>query len=74
MTIIAYQFHSLSDPFEGGEVSVGRILSQAQEVCATANTDQPFMCLDLTYIGVLLRDGYGLNTKTNIKVRTAQSV
>lgn len=40
----------------------------AKEVCATANTDQPFMCLDLTYISVLLKDGYGLNSKTKIKV------
>lgn len=49
-------------------MAVGSIVAKAQEVCATANTDQPFMCLDLTYIAVLLKDGYGLNMKTNIKV------
>lgn len=58
----------LIDPFEGGEVAVGSIVAKAKEVCATANTDQPFMCLDLTFIAVLLKDGYGLNMKTNIKV------
>lgn len=58
----------LIDPFEGGEVAVGTIVAKAKEVCATANTDQPFMCLDLTFIAVLLKDGYGLNMKTNIKV------
>lgn len=58
----------ISDPFEGGEITVGHFIDMAKEVCATANTDQPFMCLDLAYISVLLKDGYGLNTKTKIKV------
>lgn len=49
-------------------MAVGSIVAMAKEVCATANTDQPFMCLDLTFIAVLLKDGYGLNMKTNIKV------
>lgn len=59
---------SFVDPFEGGEITVAHFVNQAKEVCATANTDQPFMCLDVTYIAVLLKDGYGLNLKTNIKV------
>lgn len=58
----------LSDPFEGGEITVGHFVTMAKDVCATANTEQPFMCLDLTYISVLLKDGYGLNSKTKIKV------
>lgn len=49
-------------------MTVGQIMAKAKEVCLTANTDQPFMCLDLSFISVLLKDGYGLNTKTNIKV------
>lgn len=65
---IEIYFFPCKDPFEGGEVAVGSIVAMAKEVCATANTDQPFMCLDLTYIAVLLKDGYGLNMKTNIKV------
>ncbi|XP_031617363.1 ectonucleoside triphosphate diphosphohydrolase 5 isoform X2 [Contarinia nasturtii] len=58
----------LVDPFEGGEITVGDFVAKAKEVCATANTDQPFMCLDLTYISVLLKEGYGLNAKTKVKL------
>lgn len=47
---------------------MGDFITKAKEVCATANTDQPFMCLDVTYIAVLLKDGYGLNAKTKVKV------
>lgn len=48
---------------------MGSIVAKAKEVCAIVNTDQPFMCLDLTYIAILLKDGYDLNMETNIKVR-----
>lgn len=51
---------------------MGDFMAKAKEVCATANTDQPFMCLDLTYISVLLKDGYGLNAKTKVKVNATQ--
>lgn len=38
-------------------------------MCATApNPAEPFMCLDLIYISVLLKDAYGLDKKTKIKV------
>lgn len=47
---------------------MGDFIEKAKEVCATANTDQPFMCLDVTYISVLLKEGYGLNSKTKVKV------
>lgn len=57
------------DPFDGGEITVGDFISKAKEVCATPNVDQPFMCLDLTYISLLLKDGYNLDTKTKVKVR-----
>lgn len=57
------------DPFEGGEVTVGDFIAKAKDVCATANVDQPFMCLDVTYISILLKDGFGLDSKTKIKVR-----
>lgn len=58
----------LVDPFEGGEVTVGDFIAKAKEVCATANVDQPFMCLDVTYISILLKDGFGLDSKTKIKL------
>lgn len=58
----------LVEPFKGGEITVNDFAKKSREVCATANTDQPFMCLDLVYITVLLRDGYGLKANTPIKV------
>lgn len=59
------------DPFEGGETTVGDFISKTKEVCATANVDQPFMCLDLTYISILLKEGYGLDSKNKVKVSLA---
>lgn len=59
----------LVDPFKGGEIAVSEFTKKAREVCATPNTDQPFMCLDLVFISVLLQDGFGLKPTTNIKVR-----
>lgn len=59
----------LVDPFEGGEIAVAEFTKKAREVCAIANADQPFMCLDLVFISVLLQDGYGLKPPTKIKVR-----
>lgn len=58
----------LIDPFAGGEITVEEYRNKAREVCANANTEQPFMCFDLTFISVLLREGFGLNDKKKIKV------
>lgn len=58
----------VSDPFKGGDINVGDIFAKAKEICANANTDQPFMCLDITFIYVLLKDGYDLKPTTTIKV------
>lgn len=58
----------LVDPFLGGEVTVADFTKKAREVCATPNTDQPFMCLDLMFLSVLLSDGYGLKATTTIRV------
>ncbi|KAG5674465.1 hypothetical protein PVAND_004435 [Polypedilum vanderplanki] len=58
----------LVDPYLGGENTVADFSKKAREVCATANADQPFMCLDLVYISVLLQDGFGLKPQTNIKL------
>lgn len=57
------------DPFTGGEVTLQEVVEKAQLVCATANVDQPFMCLDLVYISTLLQDGYNLKPSTKIKVQ-----
>ncbi|XP_055381947.1 nucleoside diphosphate phosphatase ENTPD5 isoform X2 [Condylostylus longicornis] len=53
---------------EGGEITVGKFRDGAKEVCKQANTDQPFMCIDLTYISTLLREGYGLDNTKKIKL------
>lgn len=37
-------------------------------VCQEANTDQPFMCLDLTFIWMLLEKGFGLRPDTTVFV------
>lgn len=34
----------------------------------TPNTDQPFECLDLTFISVLLKDGFGLGSEKKLNV------
>lgn len=53
----------------GGEVTLNQFVDKAKEVCATGpNPAEPFMCMDLIYISVLLKDAYGLDKKTKIKV------
>lgn len=59
---------ALIDPFLGGMVQLSSFLKQAMETCDYPNTDQPFMCLDLTFIYVLLRDGFGLEPSTKLHV------
>lgn len=65
--VIAFQV-ALIDPFFGGVVQLGAFLKQAMETCDYPNTDQPFMCLDLTFIYVLLRNGFGLEPLTKLYV------
>jgi hypothetical protein len=56
------------DPFLGGEILVKDFTHKSREICNIANVDQPFMCIDLTFISVLLEEGYGLKPQTPIKV------
>lgn len=58
----------LIDPFKGGVVTVGQFLEAAQSSCMTPNTDQPFECLDLTFISVLLKDGFGLGSEKKLNL------
>uniref|UniRef100_A0A182QRL3 Ectonucleoside triphosphate diphosphohydrolase 5 n=1 Tax=Anopheles farauti TaxID=69004 RepID=A0A182QRL3_9DIPT len=58
----------LVDPIQGGETTVGEFVSKSREVCADANADQPFMCVDLVFISTLLEEGYGLKAKTPLKL------
>ncbi|XP_067011798.2 ectonucleoside triphosphate diphosphohydrolase 5 isoform X2 [Anabrus simplex] len=56
--------YGLIDPYLGGTVEVKNFRSAAVATCAVPNTEQPFMCLDLTFISVLLEDGFGLEPGT----------
>ncbi|XP_055546156.1 ectonucleoside triphosphate diphosphohydrolase 5 isoform X2 [Wyeomyia smithii] len=58
----------LVDPFQGGEATVHDFMMRAREVCQEANVEQPFMCIDLTFISILLEEGYGLKPKTPLKL------
>lgn len=74
-TIAAFSYYfdraiesGLVDPFAGGEITVEDYRKKAQEVCAIPNDEQPFMCFDLTFISVLLREGFGLNDGKKVKL------
>ncbi|XP_046822877.1 ectonucleoside triphosphate diphosphohydrolase 5 isoform X1 [Vespa velutina] len=56
----------LIDPFSGGVIHLGAFLKQATETCDYPNAEQPFMCLDLTFIYVLLHNGFGLEPSTRL--------
>uniref|UniRef100_A0A1B6DXP7 nucleoside diphosphate phosphatase n=1 Tax=Clastoptera arizonana TaxID=38151 RepID=A0A1B6DXP7_9HEMI len=58
----------LIDPFIGGSVTVQQFHTSAETVCYNPNVEQPFMCLDLMFITILLEDGYGLKPETKLKM------
>ncbi|KAK6621136.1 hypothetical protein RUM43_011442 [Polyplax serrata] len=58
----------LIDFKKGGAVTVDEIVSMAKAKCQEANVDQPFMCLDLVYISVLLRDLFSLPSTHKINM------
>ncbi|KRT82018.1 hypothetical protein AMK59_5959 [Oryctes borbonicus] len=58
----------LIDETTGGKVKVSDFKGAAKKVCNEANADQPFMCLDLTFIWILLEKGFGLRPDTNVFV------
>ncbi|GLV35393.1 NTPase [Carabus blaptoides fortunei] len=60
--------YGLIDPFTGGIVTVEQFMNAAKDACATINVDQPFMCLDLSYIWVLLEHGFGLKPATKLNL------
>ncbi|KAG5899973.1 hypothetical protein JTB14_034543 [Gonioctena quinquepunctata] len=58
----------LIDESTGGHIRVKDFKRAAEASCHEANAEQPFMCLDLTFIWVLLEQGFGLQENTNINL------
>lgn len=58
----------LTDESTGGNVKVDDFKKAAEKACHEANVDQPFMCLDLTFIWTLLEKGFGLRGDTTVYV------
>ncbi|XP_022906356.2 ectonucleoside triphosphate diphosphohydrolase 5 isoform X1 [Onthophagus taurus] len=56
----------LIDEAVGGRIKLNEFEKAAQNACNTANVEQPFMCLDLTFIWALLHKGFGLGPDTTI--------
>lgn len=56
----------LIDEKTGGQIQVKDFKKAAEKTCHEANAEQPFMCLDLTFIWVLLEKGFGLKEDTKI--------
>ncbi|XP_034941691.1 ectonucleoside triphosphate diphosphohydrolase 5 isoform X2 [Chelonus insularis] len=56
----------LVDPFTGGVISLGEFHKMMIDTCNYANADQPFMCLDLSFIYILLHDCFGLDNSTKL--------
>lgn len=54
----------LIDPFEGGKLTLQHYLDAGKTACRTVNADLPLLCLDLTYMGAILHNGYGLAKST----------
>lgn len=56
----------LIDFYKGGQVKVEDFKKQAEKTCHEANVEQPFICMDMTFIWLLLEKGFGLSLDTKI--------
>ncbi|XP_076316787.1 LOW QUALITY PROTEIN: ectonucleoside triphosphate diphosphohydrolase 5-like [Tachypleus tridentatus] len=57
----------LIDKDDGGVVLVGDFLKAAEKACSSdGDINMPFLCLDLTYIGSLLHNGFDLHLSKEI--------
>ncbi|KAJ8949895.1 hypothetical protein NQ318_010529, partial [Aromia moschata] len=72
-TIFAFSYYfdratevGLIDETTGGQIRVRDFKKPQKKSCHEANAEQPFMCLDLTFIWVLLEKGFGLKEDTKI--------
>ncbi|KAM6954611.1 ectonucleoside triphosphate diphosphohydrolase 5 [Aplochiton taeniatus] len=61
----------LIDTTRGGTLEVGDFKKGAKEVCknmAKRQSVQPFLCMDMTYITCLLKDGFGFKENTVLQL------
>nr|XP_057913799.1 ectonucleoside triphosphate diphosphohydrolase 5-like isoform X2 [Doryrhamphus excisus] len=61
----------LVDEVQGGTLEVRDFTRRAQEVCKKSSREagiRPFLCLDLTYISSLLKDGFGFKENTRLQL------
>ncbi|CAL4178670.1 unnamed protein product [Meganyctiphanes norvegica] len=58
----------LIDPYDGGILTVQEFLQASTQTCNIPNAEQPFACLDLTFISAFLTHGYGLKGTNTIKL------
>ncbi|XP_065157941.1 ectonucleoside triphosphate diphosphohydrolase 5 isoform X3 [Atheta coriaria] len=58
----------LIDETKGGSVTIEALKHAQTKVCEDPNTEQPFMCLDMSFIVSLLEDGLGLDNSTTINL------
>ncbi|XP_067848113.1 ectonucleoside triphosphate diphosphohydrolase 5 [Heptranchias perlo] len=59
------------DGEKGGVILVKDFEMKAEEVCKASNeptTGSPFLCMDLTYITALLKEGFGFYDNTELKL------
>lgn len=61
-------FFLATDPVEGGQANLSTILTSAKKACSVQDDKNPFLCIDLIYMHVLLSDGFELKPETKVNV------
>jgi len=51
----------LTDPFKGGNVKLKAFMDSLKHACKVPNTDQPYACVDMMVVGVILDKVLGLH-------------
>jgi len=51
----------LTDPFKGGNVKLKTFMDSLKHACKVPNTDQPYACVDMMVVGVVLDKVLGLH-------------
>ncbi|CAH3119335.1 unnamed protein product [Porites lobata] len=59
----------LIDKEKGGTITVGDFINGATKVCSKKDDSLPYLCLDATYIAVLLKEGYGFTEDRKLTLR-----